>query len=108
MKAMKMVSFYRSDPDDPAAVATVVQRRGSMKYKVYPSRVTTTVATTITECGELEEQESSEESEEERSRVHMTKTSALAFLKEIMFIEKPYNYEPYIRVLVDLSLESPG
>lgn len=39
-----------------------------MKYKVYPSRVTTTVATTITECGELEEQESSEESEEERSR----------------------------------------
>ncbi|CAO3700295.1 hypothetical protein CU097_005645 [Rhizopus azygosporus] len=108
MKAMKMVSFYRSDPDDPAAVATVVQRRGSMKYKVYPSGVTTTVATTITECGELEEQESSEESEEERSRVHMTKTSALAFLKEIMFIEKPYNYEPYIRVLVDLSLESPG
>ncbi|CEG83774.1 hypothetical protein RMATCC62417_17649 [Rhizopus microsporus] len=99
MKAMKMVPFYRSDPDDPAAVAAVVQRRNPMKYKVYPSGVTTTA----TERGEPEEQESSEESEEERSTVYMTKASALAFLKEIMFIEKPYNCEYYIHVFVDSS-----
>ncbi|CEI92571.1 hypothetical protein RMCBS344292_06826 [Rhizopus microsporus] len=68
MNALKMVPFYRSDPDDPVAVAAVVQRRGPMRYKVYPSGVTTTTVTTVTERGELEEQEPPEESEEEHSR----------------------------------------
>jgi hypothetical protein len=36
MKTIDMAPFYRNDPDDPAAVATVVQRRNPMKYRAYP------------------------------------------------------------------------
>ena len=35
------------------------------------------------------------------SIVYMTKSSALAFLKETMFIEKPYNQELYVQAFAD-------
>ncbi|KAG0745759.1 hypothetical protein G6F57_001287 [Rhizopus arrhizus] len=81
----------RNDPDDTAAVAVVVQRRKTIKHKAYPSG----------ERGEHEEQELSEESVEERSKVYMTKSSALAFLKETMFIEKPYHQELYVQAFAN-------
>lgn len=36
MEAMK-IAFYRSDPDDPATIAAMVQRRNPIKCKLYPS-----------------------------------------------------------------------
>ncbi|KAI9477870.1 MAG: hypothetical protein EXX96DRAFT_650287 [Benjaminiella poitrasii] len=96
IKAMDIVKYY--NPDDPATIAAVVQRRNPIKYKLYSSG---DKETTAIEHDELEKQESSEESEEEYPRAYVTKASALAFLKEVMFIEKPYNYKLYIQMFVD-------